>query len=184
VSSCIAVSHYPKSQVDPLGSRVFSVSSLNISISRTWRAVDIRVGTYSSVPPTLLYFHLCFENLRFLAAFPSSRAQSWRIWRFWKRFWKAKVAVLFSHLRCISHGQRMSKTFFCLSFVVCTSTSTILYTLLRFHSFFIAMAKRKATDDPNPAELTGGRKNRKETSMLPDIIWGGNRPRACLEIAY
>jgi hypothetical protein len=32
------------------------------------------------------------------------------------------------------------------------------------------MGKRKAMEEPNPAELASGRKNRK-TSALPDINW-------------
>src|SRR5258705_13772933 len=35
------------------------------------------------------------------------------------------------------------------------------------------MGKRKATEEPNPAESAGGRKNHK-TSALPDIIWAAN----------
>jgi len=84
----------------------------------------------------------------------NSRAQSWRIRRFWKRFWgfaapKAKgcggPSHLFSHLRCISHGQHKIRignscqkpNFLSFQAVVCASTRTILYTLLKCHSFIL-----------------------------------------------
>jgi hypothetical protein len=35
------------------------------------------------------------------------------------------------------------------------------------------MGKRKATEEPNPAESAGGRKNRKKSTLL-DINWAAN----------
>ena len=61
----------------------------------------------------------------------------------------------------------MSKTFSFFFFPLSSAAPFFILSSDFIHSFFITMAKRKATDDPNPAELTGGRKN----SVLPDIMW-------------